>query len=139
MIDKETYLKKKSAARREIRHQVNRALVRGEAVLIHQAPLFAILAAIHAKIAPANEARRKAQDWLNGTGRNEDQGFTFDLEKYSNGYEYAMGRQTENDLACENEPRFAIIQESVKIVENKGIEPSSPDYENSEVAFLSRD
>ena len=56
---------------------------KGLAVSMQTAILMGILHSIHKEIDPLIEARNKAELWLAGTGRNENQNYVADLEKYS--------------------------------------------------------
>lgn len=95
------------------KEQVYAARMAGNAV--------ALLALVHIEIADKLRAKRASDDLLDRCteakhGR-EKQGYSCLIGDKYNGPEYAQGKETESDLACENEPRFACIVESVRLVE----------------------
>ena len=102
-----------------------KAINQGLAISIKQAAMFGLLATIHAEIAPQKEAIEKRHLLLEkiasrrAMGNQEKQGYVADLQKYRD--KFAIGHRvasgTDTDLASENEPRFAMIQESAKIAE----------------------
>ena len=96
-----------------------KAINQGLAISIKQAAMFGLLASIHAEIAPKIQAMRDADSYASNDHRQDNQDFVFDLLKYRD--KFAIGHRVasfeNDDLAIQNEPRFAMIQESAKIAE----------------------
>ncbi len=86
-------------------------------IRLHRMGLLALASLIHAEVAPKLAAKIKAESFLMGGNRTERQGFVMDLGKYGYGTGYALRSEVMPDLAGENEPRFAMLQESAKIAE----------------------
>ncbi len=117
-MNKETYKKINHANRLAVHKAVNSGL----AVSMKQAASFALLAMIHAEIAPKIQAMRDAESYCSNGHKQENQDFVFDLQKYRDSF--AIGHRVQStsgqisDLAIENNP-FASIEKS------KDIEPQS--------------
>lgn len=86
----------------------------------------AMRATIETEIAPKLAEMKKASDILDligsaasGQSTRKGQGCAYDLTKYRAPETYGIGRQTEPDLAYENEPRYAMIAESAKLAEER--------------------
>lgn len=77
-----------------------------------------MLADIHQKTDIIVQKNRDAYDRLCGA-EHTNQGFVFDLKKYTVCEPYSLGKETEPNLAYENDSRFACIVESQKIADNQ--------------------
>jgi hypothetical protein len=71
------------------------------------------------EVEPIKEANRKAESFLSGANRTENQGYVMDLTKYRETFAIpckVQGEQME-ELSHANEPRFAMIEASAKLAE----------------------
>lgn len=85
-----------------------------------------LLAKIHRTIDPILIKSREAEEFLNNN-RHENQNFVFDLGKYiTEGH--SMGKDTEPNLAFENDERFALLVRSQQLREKQVEEKLAEDF-----------
>lgn len=113
---RENYLSLMSVARRAVRlRQIG--MFQAAVMVPELIELQKLAAQTRLEVEPQLQQEREAYDRLHSRDKkNNLQGFIFDLKKYADRV-FVTGRETEPDLACENDSRFAILKEVEKVAE----------------------